>query len=83
MKLTYFITANDSISSVAFKTGTTHCSCRGGRMNFARCMLNTRRNSCTRIYTSVSTTRLVADLKRWAINVYSTILFLYHWFRNW
>ena len=60
MKLTYFITANDSISSVAFKTGTTHCSCRGGRMNFARCMLNTRRNSCTWVYTSIFTTQKIA-----------------------
>ena len=80
MKLTYFITANDSISSVAFKTGTTHCSCRGGRMNLARCMLNTRRNSCTRIYTSVFTTKKITHFKRRTINIYPTIWFFNYWF---
>jgi hypothetical protein len=39
--LTYFVTANNSISSVAFKTGTTHGSCRGCGINLASGMFNT------------------------------------------
>jgi hypothetical protein len=37
----YFITANNSIASVAFKTGTTHGSGRGSRIDLASCMGNT------------------------------------------
>ena len=81
--LTDFITANHTISCVAFKTSTTHGSGRSCRMNPACCMGNTRWYGGTGINTSVSTTRLVAHLKRWTIHIYPTILFFYHWFRYW
>ena len=41
IKLTYFITANNSIASVAFKAGTTHGSGRGSRIDLASCLGNT------------------------------------------
>ena len=80
--LTYFITANHSISCVAFKTNAAHSSRRSGRMNSTCCLWYTWRNCWTWINTFVSATRLVTDLKRCTIHINSTILFLYYWFRS-
>ena len=80
--LTYFITANNSISCVAFKTNAAHSSRRSGRMNSTCCLWYTWRNCWTWINTFVSATRLVTDLKRCTIHINSTILFLYYWFRS-
>ena len=80
--LTYFITANNSISCVAFKTNAAHSSRRSGRMNSTCCLWYTWRNCWTWVNTFVSATRLVTDLKRCTIHIHSTILFLYYWFRS-
>jgi hypothetical protein len=52
-------------------------------MNPTCCIGNTGRYSCAGIYTSVPSTRLVTDFKRCTVNICPTILFLYHWLRNW
>ena len=52
-------------------------------MNLASSICYTRCYSCARIYTTISTTFLVANLKCRTVNINPTVLFLYHRFRNW
>ena len=80
--LTDFVTSDYAIASVAFKAYTAHCSSWCGRVDFASCIGHTRSYGCARIYTSVSASLLVTDLKGRTININSTVLFFYNWFRN-
>ena len=82
-QLTNFVTSDNSISCVAFKANTAHGSSGSCRMNLASSICHTRCYGCARIHTTVSTSFLVANLKCRAVNINFTILFLYHWFRNW
>ena len=80
--LTYFITANNSISCVAFKTNATHGSGGSCRMDSTICICDTGRYGRTGIYTSISATWIIAYFKGWTININATILFIYNWFRS-
>ena len=82
LMLTYFITANNSISCVAFKTNATHGSGGSCRMDSTICICDTGRYGRTGIYTSISATWIIAYFKGWTVNINSTILFIYNWFRS-
>ena len=80
--LTYFVTADHTISSVAFKACATHGSSWSGRVDFAICIGNTRGNHRAWVYTAVFATSLVANLKSWAIHIRLTLNLFYNWLRN-
>ena len=81
--LTYFVTANYTISCEALKADTAHGSSWCCWVNSALCIGNTRCNCGAGIYTSVPAAWLVTNLKSRAINIHSAVLLFNHRFWDW